>query len=54
MYVGAWQVWYNLCGGSNPRDLHSGTQLQGGQQLPLALQAEQRSRWLQTEDPAFY
>lgn len=41
---------HHLYGGSGPRDLLRRSQLQEGQQLPVALQAEQPQRWLDQED----
>ena len=43
-------VWYHLYRGFDPRDLHSRTTLQAGQQLLVALQAEHAQRRLEKEE----
>ncbi len=49
-----WQERNHLHGRFDPRDLHSWPQLQGGQQLFVAVQIEQSSRWVPAEDPALH
>lgn len=43
----SWTVWDGVHGGSDPRDLYCGAELQAGEQLPVAVQAEHSHRRVQ-------